>query len=47
MTAEVPVQTVIIVVGNLKWHVGAAKDGYGCNGGHGSGSRNADGDRIL
>ncbi|VDO96432.1 unnamed protein product [Heligmosomoides polygyrus] len=38
---------VIIVVGDLNGHVGAAKDGYSCHGGFGYGSRNADGEPIL
>ncbi|VDO66563.1 unnamed protein product [Heligmosomoides polygyrus] len=46
-TAEVPLQDVIIVAGDLNGHVGAAKDGYGCHDGLGFGSRNADGERIL
>ncbi|VDO19305.1 unnamed protein product [Heligmosomoides polygyrus] len=46
-TAKVPSQDVIIVAGDLNGHVGAAKDGYGCHGGLGFGSRNADGERIL
>ncbi|VDP24502.1 unnamed protein product [Heligmosomoides polygyrus] len=46
-TAEVPSQDVIIVAGDVKGHVGAAKDGYSCHGGLGFGLRNADGERIL
>ncbi|VDO93254.1 unnamed protein product [Heligmosomoides polygyrus] len=46
-TAEAPSQDVTIVAVDLNGHVGAAKDGYGCHGGLGFGSRNADGERIL
>ncbi|VDO93302.1 unnamed protein product [Heligmosomoides polygyrus] len=46
-TGEVPSQGVIIVAGDLNGHVGAAKDGYGCHGGLGSGSRNADSELIF
>ncbi|VDP57952.1 unnamed protein product [Heligmosomoides polygyrus] len=42
-----PSQDVIIVAGDLNGHVGAAKEGYGCHGGLGFGSRNADGEHIL
>ncbi|VDP04545.1 unnamed protein product [Heligmosomoides polygyrus] len=46
-TAEVPSQNVILVSDELNEHVGPAKDGDGCHGGLGFGSRNADGERIL
>ncbi|EYC22094.1 hypothetical protein Y032_0018g3708 [Ancylostoma ceylanicum] len=46
-TAEVPMEDIIAVAGDLNGHVGAAKDGYRCHGGFGYGTRNDDGERIL
>ncbi|VDO27050.1 unnamed protein product [Haemonchus placei] len=46
-TAEVPLQEVIFVAGDLNGHVGAVKDGYNCHGGFGYGSRNTDDGRSL
>ncbi|EYC32641.1 hypothetical protein Y032_0002g1012 [Ancylostoma ceylanicum] len=43
-TAEVPMEDIIVVAGDLNGHVGAAKDGYRCHGGFGYGTRN---DNIL
>ncbi|VDO92032.1 unnamed protein product [Heligmosomoides polygyrus] len=46
-TAEVPSEDAVVVAGDLKRHVGTAKDSYSCHGGFGYGARNADGERIL
>ncbi|EYB86394.1 hypothetical protein Y032_0279g1183 [Ancylostoma ceylanicum] len=46
-TAEVPMEDIIVVAGDLKNYVGAAKDGYRCHGGLRYGTRNDDGERIL
>lgn len=46
-TAEVPRDEAIIVLGDLNGHIGARSDGHRGHGGHGFGSRNEDGERIL
>ncbi|VDP58755.1 unnamed protein product [Heligmosomoides polygyrus] len=44
---EKTTEDMTVVTGDLNGHVGAMKDSYGCHGGFGYGSRNADGDRLL
>ncbi|VDP38364.1 unnamed protein product [Heligmosomoides polygyrus] len=37
-TAEAPTKDIVIVIGDLNGHIGAAKDGHSCHGGFGYGS---------
>nr|CDJ93628.1 TIR-NBS-LRR type disease resistance protein [Haemonchus contortus] len=46
-TAEVPLREALVVASDLNGRVGTTKDCYGCHGGFGYGSRNADGERIF